>query len=74
MQKPTVITIAIALMAAAPVAAQEMGGATGPGPQPDDHHSYYQEYRRDGFWPGRAAGDVHRAPEHFLANLRGSRP
>src|ERR1700684_2960545 len=49
MQKPKVITIAIILMAATPVAAREMVGSTGPGPQPNDCHSYYQDYRGMGF-------------------------
>jgi hypothetical protein len=61
MNTPKILAAAIVALLVTPVAAQEFGGSTGPGPQARGYHrdGYYRDgYRRDDFWPGRVAGDI----------------
>jgi len=60
----TLLTASLLCCAAAPVFAQEMGGATGPGsrwglePSYGHGYGYHQVYETNGFWPAEAAGEV----------------
>ena len=67
MHRLKILAAAIALLAATPVVAQEMGTAYGPGPggyyNGDGYYNgydrgYYRDNRQNGFWPGRVADDV----------------
>jgi hypothetical protein len=64
MHTPKIFAAAIFALLAGPLAAQEVGGAIGPGPQgPEPGYysygdGYYSTYPRNDFWPGRGAVDV----------------
>ena len=64
MRTPKILASAVIVLFASPVAAQEVGGAIGPGPQgPEpgyyaDGNGYYLTYRRDDFRPGRVVGNT----------------
>jgi hypothetical protein len=65
MRKLKILAAAAALLVAAPLAAQEMGGAMGPGrgsaagPEPTYSGGHYNGYNQDnGFWAGEVAGDA----------------
>lgn len=56
------LTAGLLCCAAAPVFAQEMGGATGPGSrwglEPTYSYGYHRSYEANGFWPAEAAVEV----------------
>ena len=64
MHTPRILAAAVLALLASPVAAQEVGGAMGPGPQGWEpgyyayEGGYYPGYPRNDFWPGRVAGDI----------------
>jgi hypothetical protein len=57
MRELKVVTAAVALLFIAPVLAQEMGGATGPGSARGLEPTYNNGYNQGGeFWPARIHG------------------
>jgi hypothetical protein len=62
MHRLKILAAAVAMLAAAPVVAQEIEVSPGPGPGARYYNGYddgyYRNYRREEFWPGQVAGDV----------------